>query len=38
MLMEKAGAQIVCKAAVLKEGSGYAGDLIYLQDLPVFRG
>lgn len=36
-LMSKAGAEIVCKAAVLKEGSGYTGDLIYLQELPVFR-
>jgi adenine phosphoribosyltransferase len=35
-LMEKVGARVVCRAAVLKEGSDYTGDLIYLQYLPVF--
>lgn len=35
-LMEKVGAKIVCRAAVLKEGSGFSGDLIYLEDLPIF--
>lgn len=35
-LLEKAGAEIVCRAAVLKEGDFYSGDLIYLEDLPVF--
>ena len=34
-LMNKAGATIACRAAILKEGSSYSGDLIYLQDLPV---
>lgn len=36
-LMEKIGAEIVGKAAVLKEGGRYDKDLIYLQDLPVFK-
>ncbi|HHV78987.1 MAG TPA: adenine phosphoribosyltransferase [Firmicutes bacterium] len=35
-LLRKAGAEIVCKAAVLKEGDEYQGDLIYLGTLPVF--
>lgn len=35
-LMKKAGATIACKAAVLKEGTSYSGDLIHLHDLPVF--
>lgn len=35
-LLRKAGATIVCRAAVLKEGDFYTGDLIYLEDLPVF--
>ena len=35
-LLEKAGATVVCRAAVLKEGDFYKGDLIYLSDLPVF--
>lgn len=35
-LLKKAGAEIVCKAAVLKEGEQYTGDLIYLGTLPVF--
>lgn len=35
-LLGKVGADIVCKAAVLKEGDSYSGDLIYLEDLPIF--
>jgi len=35
-LLARAGAQIVCRAAVLREGDMYKGDLIYLKDLPVF--
>lgn len=35
-LVEKAGATIVCRAAVLREGDSYSGNLIYLADLPVF--
>lgn len=35
-LMEIAGAKVACEAAVLKEGTFYSGDLIYLADLPVF--
>lgn len=35
-LMRRAGAAIACRAAVLKEGSFYQGDLVYLADLPVF--
>ena len=36
-LLEKAGAIVVCKAAVLLEEGGYDGeDLIYLEKLPVF--
>lgn len=35
-LLNRVGAEIVCKAAVLKEGDVYHGDLIYLADLPVF--
>lgn len=35
-LMKRAGAQVVCRASVLKEGSFYTGDLIYLGELPVF--
>lgn len=35
-LLGRVGAEIVCKAAVLKEGDAYHGDLIYLADLPVF--
>ncbi|MEW6523673.1 MAG: phosphoribosyltransferase family protein [Bacillota bacterium] len=36
-LLEQAGAEVVCRAAVLKEGDFYHGDLIYLEDLPVFQ-
>ncbi len=37
-LLEKAGAKVVCKAAVLLEEGGYDGrDLVYLERLPVFR-
>jgi adenine phosphoribosyltransferase len=36
-LLEKAGADVVCKAAVLLEEGGYDGaDLVYLERLPVF--
>lgn len=36
-LLEKAGAEVVCKAAVLLEEGGYDGsDLVYLERLPVF--
>lgn len=35
-LLEKADATIACRAAVLKEGDFYSGDLIYLKQLPVF--
>jgi adenine phosphoribosyltransferase len=38
-LLERAGAKVICKAAVLLEEGGYDGtDLIYLQKLPVFPG
>ncbi|MFP4481633.1 MAG: phosphoribosyltransferase family protein [Thermovirgaceae bacterium] len=38
-LLERAGATVVCKAAVLLEEGGYDGaDLIYLERLPVFAG
>lgn len=38
-LLERAGARVVCKAAVLLEEGGYDGsDLIYLERLPVFPG
>jgi adenine phosphoribosyltransferase len=36
-LINKIGAQIVGRAAVLKEGNSYKKDLIYLQDLPIFK-
>ena len=37
MLMEKVGANVVCRAAVLLEDAGYENDeLIYLEKLPVF--
>lgn len=35
-LLAQAAAEIVCRAAVLKEGDFYSGNLIYLEDLPVF--
>ncbi|NPV69365.1 MAG: adenine phosphoribosyltransferase [Firmicutes bacterium] len=35
-LIRQAGGQIVCRAAVLKEGDFYQEDLIYLEPLPVF--
>jgi adenine phosphoribosyltransferase len=34
-LLSKAGAEIVCRAAVLKEGDSYGGNLVYLADLPI---
>jgi adenine phosphoribosyltransferase len=38
-LLERAGAKVICKAAVLLEEGGYDGtDFIYLQKLPVFPG
>lgn len=36
-LLSRAGAEVVCRAAVLKEGAFHDGDLIYLEDLPVFE-
>ena len=37
-LLEKAGADVICKAAVLLEEGGYDGaDLVYLDRLPVFK-
>ncbi len=35
-LIDKTDAEVVGRAAVLKEGDSYNKDLIYLQDLPVF--
>jgi adenine phosphoribosyltransferase len=35
-LMQMAGAKVACRAAVLKEGDFYSGELIYLAGLPVF--
>ncbi len=35
-ILEKAGAIIVARSAVLKEGDSYKKDVIYLQDLPIF--
>ncbi len=35
-LLSHTGAIITTKAAVLKEGDAYGGDLIYLADLPIF--
>jgi len=35
-ILEKAGAEIVARAAVLKEGDSYKKDVIYLEDLPIF--
>ncbi len=36
-LVEKAGGQIVCKAAVWREGPWYsAREIVYLKDLPIF--
>ncbi|MFW6269467.1 MAG: phosphoribosyltransferase family protein [Bacillota bacterium] len=35
-LMEKVGAEVIGRAAVLKEGDSYEKDLIYLEDLPIF--
>lgn len=34
-LLAKAGAQVVARAAVLKESDAYKGDLIYLQEHPI---
>lgn len=36
-LMDMAEAEVVGRAAVLKEGDNYDGELIYLQDLPLFK-
>ncbi len=36
-LINKTGAEIVGRAAVLKEGNSYKKELTYLQDLPVFK-
>ena len=38
MILQQAGAVIVGRAAVLKEGTAYTEPLIYLQDLPLFPG
>jgi adenine phosphoribosyltransferase len=35
-LVKKAGGIVVCKAAIWIEGPWYKGDLIYLDELPVF--
>ena len=35
-LIRKAGGEVAARACVLKEGSDYAGDLIYLGELPTF--
>lgn len=35
-LMRVAGAEVVVRASVLKEGDSYTADLIYLEKLPVF--
>jgi adenine/guanine phosphoribosyltransferase-like PRPP-binding protein len=35
-ILEKAGAEIVGRAAVLKEGDTYKKEVIYLEDLPIF--
>jgi adenine phosphoribosyltransferase len=35
-ILEKAGAEIVGRAAVLKEGDTYKKDVIYLEELPIF--
>ena len=35
-ILEEAGAEIVARASVLKEGDSYKKDLIYLQNLPIF--
>jgi len=35
-LILQAGGEVVCRAAVLKEGDSYQKDLIYLGKLPVF--
>lgn len=36
-IMHAAGAEVVGRVCVLKEGDSYGKDLIYLKDLPVFR-
>lgn len=38
VILQQAGAVIVGRAAVLKEGTAYTEPLIYLQDLPLFPG
>ena len=35
-LVERAGGRIVCRAAIWIEGPWYRGDLIYLDELPIF--
>lgn len=35
-LIKKAGGQVACRVAVLKEGDFFKEDLIYLEPLPVF--
>ena len=36
-MVEEVGAEVAGRAAVLKEGDIYKKDLIYLQDLPIFK-
>lgn len=35
-LVKKAGGEVVCKAAIWIEGPWYKGDLLYLDELPLF--
>jgi adenine phosphoribosyltransferase len=35
-ILQEAGATVVGRASVLREGNAYMKDLIYLQDLPIF--
>lgn len=35
-LVRKAGGEVVCRAAIWIEGPWYTGDLIYLDELPIF--
>jgi adenine phosphoribosyltransferase len=35
-LVKKSGGEVVCKAAIWIEGPWYTGELLYLDELPVF--
>jgi len=35
-LVKRAGASVVCRAAIWVEGPWYEGDLVYLDELPIF--